>query len=213
MYVPDPFRLDDIAEVHAFLRAHPFAAIVSAGSGGIQATHAPMVFKESSTFGVLEFHLARANPHWKELASGGESLVIVQGAESYITPNWYPSKAEHGKAVPTWNYAIVHAYGTAEKIDDKNWLRQHLAELTAQHEAQTGKPWMLSDAPDDYIEVMMRGVVAFRFVITRFEAKMKMSQNRPITDRQGVVTGLQARGQGHDAEVATLVARNLTPAK
>src|ERR1700704_6691803 len=123
MYQPDQFRVEDLGQMHALMRGRPFAALVSAGSLGLYATHLPTVRKDSSPHGLIECHLARANPHWKDLAEGGEALMIFSGAEGYITPNWYPSKADHGKVVPTWNYAAVHAYGRPEMINDKTWRR------------------------------------------------------------------------------------------
>ena len=163
------------------------------------------MLKDDGPYGVIECHLARANPHWKDLAAGNEALMIFQGPEGYVTPNWYPSKAEHGKVVPTWNYAVVHAYGRPEVIEDKAWLRRHVAALTAQQETSEAEPWALSDAPDTYIDVMLRGIVGFRFAITRLEGKWKMSQNREMRDRDGVVSGLRRRGEGEDREVAGLV--------
>ena len=163
----------------------------------------------SASYGVIEFHLARANPHWKELAEANEALMIFQGPEGYITPNWYPSKAQHGKVVPTWNFAVVHAYGRPEAIDDAAWLRQHVAELTAQQEQDQPKPWAPSDAPDTFINAMVRGIVGFRFVITQLEGKWKMNQNRETADRAGVVKGLGQRGRADDLEMADFVARSL----
>src|SRR6202046_2207211 len=145
MYRPDLFRVDDLPQLHGLMRARPFAALVSSGPAGLFATHLPTVLKDDGPSGTIECHVARANPHWKEL--GDEVLMIFQGAEGYITPNWYPSKAEHGKVVPTWNYAVVHAYGRAEAIQDTTWLRRHVGELTAQQEAGVAKPWAVSDAP------------------------------------------------------------------
>lgn len=131
MYRPDEFRIEDVARMHALMLARPFASLISNGSTGLYASHLPTVLKDEGSFGVIECHLARANPHWKDVATGNEALMIFQGPESYITPNWYPSKAEHGKVVPTWNYAIVHAYGRAETMENKDWLRRHVGELTA----------------------------------------------------------------------------------
>ncbi len=158
---------------------------------------------------MIECHLARANPHCKELGEAGEALMIFQGPESYITPNWYPTKADSGKVVPTWNYAVVHAYGRPEVKDDAAWLRRHVGELTAQQEQSEPKPWAVTDAPERYIDVMLRGIVGFRFVITRLEGKWKMSQNREIPDAEGVVSGLGRRNQGDDPEVARIVADKL----
>lgn len=211
MYRPDHFRVEDVAEMHALMRARPFAALVSAGSAGLYASHLPTVLKDDAPFGVIECHLARANPHWKDLAAGGEALMIFQGPEAYITPNWYASKAETGKAVPTWNYAVVHAYGRPEVMQDKEWLRRHVGELTAQQEAHEAAPWAVTDAPESYIDVMLRGIVGFRFAIARLEGKWKMSQNREMKDRAGTAQGLEQRREGDDAEVAALVRRHMTP--
>ena len=213
MFLPDHFRVDDLTEMHALMRAHPLAALVSAGSSGLYGTHLPTVLKAEGSHGTIECHLSRANPHWKDLAQGGEAMMIFQGPESYITPNWYRTKAETGKAVPTWNYAIVHAYGRPEVMNDKEWLKRHVGELTDQQERTEQHPWKLSDAPDQYIEVMLRGIVGFRFTIARLEGKWKMSQNREARDRLGVVEGLRARSDGEDAAVADAVAQRIEPAK
>ena len=207
MYTPDHFRVDDLPQMHALMRARPLSALVSTGPAGLYATHLPTVLKNDGPHGTIECHLARANPHWKDLAEGNEALMIFQGPEGYITPNWYPSKALHGKVVPTWNYAVVHAYGRPEVMKDKDWLRRHVSELTAQQETSEAQPWALSDAPDSYIDVMLRGIVGFRFAITRLEGKWKMSQNREAEDRKGVVAGLQARASGEDREIADAVTR------
>lgn len=213
MYQPDHFRVDDVAPMHALMRARPFAALISNGASGLYATHLPTVLKDGGTHGALEFHLARANPHWKDLAACDEALMIFQGPDGYITPNWYPSKAETQKAVPTWNYAAVHAYGRPEMIKDKDALRGHVAELTDQQEKTEAMPWALSDAPESYIDVMLRGIVGFRFVITRLEGKWKMSQNREMRDRDGVVSGLTQRATGEDLEIAALVSQHAAPRK
>jgi transcriptional regulator len=209
MYLPDQFSVQDVSELHALMRARPFAALVSGGPSGLYASHLPTVLKQEGSHGVIECHLARANPHCRELGEVGEALMIFQGAESYITPNWYPTKAETGKVVPTWNYAVVHAYGRPEVKDDVEWLRRHVGELTAQQEQTEPKPWAVTDAPERYIDVMLRGIVGFRFVISRLEGKWKMSQNRERQDAQGVVSGLGRRDQGDDLEVASIVADKL----
>jgi transcriptional regulator len=139
--------------------------------------------------------------------------MIFQGPEGYITPNWYPSKALHGKAVPTWNYAVVHAYGRPAVVQDKDWLRRHVTELTTQQEASEAQPWAVSDAPESYVDVMLRGIVGFRFAITRLEGKWKMSQNREMPDRAGVIAGLTARASGEDREIADAVAHAMAPGK
>jgi transcriptional regulator len=211
MYQPDHYRVDDLSLMHALMRARPLVALVSGGAEGLYATHLPTVLKDDGPYGVIEFHLARANPHWKYLAECNEALMIFQGPEGYITPNWYPSKAEHEKVVPTWNYAVVHVYGRPEVMQDPDWKRRHVAELTAQQERNEAEPWALTDAPETFIEGMLRGIIGFRLAITRLEGKWKMSQNRDIKDRDGVVGGLRKRGVGDDLEMAELVLRNVTP--
>ena len=205
MYRPDHFRVDNLTQMHALMRERPFATLVSMGAQGLSASHLPTVLKDEGSQGVIECHLARANPHWKELAEGHETLMIFQGPEGYITPNWYPSKIEHQKVVPTWNYAVVHAYGRPEVVQDKDWLRLHVADLTEQQEMMSQpKPWAVTDAAESFVEVMLRGIVGFRFAITRLEGKWKMSQNRDAADREGVVRGLERRAEGDDLAMAAI---------
>jgi transcriptional regulator len=211
MYLPHQFRVDKLAQMHALMRAKPFAALISGGSTGLCATHLPTVLKQEGERGIIECHLARANPHWNILAEGNEALMIFQGPEGYITPNWYPSKAEHQKVVPTWNYAVVHAYGRPEVMHDEAWTRRHVGELTAQHEMDQPRPWALSDAPETFIEGMLRHIIGFRFAITRLEGKWKMSQNRSVKDRNGVACGLEQRGKGDDIAMADIILQNITP--
>jgi transcriptional regulator len=207
MYLPEQFRVDDVAALHALMRARPFATLVSAGADGLMATHLPTVLTDGGPYGTIECHVARANPHWRAFAGGAEALLIFQGPEGYVTPNWYASKAEHGKVVPTWNYAVVHAHGRAEAMDDVAWLRRHVGELTAQQEASEAKPWAVTDAPDSFIAGMARAIVGIRLPIARLEGKWKMSQNRELEDRKGVVAGLGRRGDGDDAAIADIVRR------
>lgn len=209
MYTPAQFKVDDSAEVHALMRAHPFAVLVTTGADGLVATHLPTVLKvdEANPLGRIECHVARPNPQWKSAAPDVDALMIFQGVEAYIRPGWYPSKAEHGKAVPTWNYAAVHAYGRLRVIQDQAWLLAHVAELSDQQEAPFEARWATSDAPESYMAVMARGIVGLELAITRLEGKVKMSQNRPPADREGVVRGLAERDDGDDAQAAALVAK------
>ena len=213
MYVPEHFKLGDVAEQHALMRAYPFAALITMSEAGYEVTHLPTKLKSEGALGVVECHVSRANPHWREIAKNGRGLLMYTGPQAYITPGWYPSKAAHGKVVPTWNYAVVHAHGTAEIVDDREWLVRHVSELTDQQEAGTATPWATSDAPGNYIEVMSRGIVGMRFTIERLEGKAKMSQNREIPDREGVVAGLKARAEEGDAKVADLVASEAEKAR
>jgi transcriptional regulator len=213
MFVPDHFKLGGVAEQHALMRAYPFATLITTSDAGYEVTHLPTVLKAEGELGLVECHVSRANPHWRAIATGGRGLLIYAGPQAYITPNWYPSKAAHGKAVPTWNYAVVHAHGTAQIVDDRDWLVRHVSELTDQQEAGSAEPWATSDAPGNFIEVLSRGIVGMRFAIDRLEGKAKMSQNRELPDREGVVTGLHARGAEGDAKVADLVAVEVERAK
>jgi transcriptional regulator len=210
MFLPDHFRVEDVAEMHALMRARPFAALVSNTPAGLYGTHLPTVLKEEGAFGTIECHLSRANPHWKDLAEGGEAMMIFEGPDGYITPNWYATKAATGKAVPTWNYAIVHAYGRPEVMKEKDWMLRHVTELSDQQERTEAHPWKVSDAPEKYVDVMLRGIVGFRFEITRLEGKWKMSQNREPQDRFGVIDGLKARAAGDDLAIAETVAGKMT---
>ena len=213
MFVPDHFKLGGVAEQHALMRAYPFAALITTSDAGYEVTHLPTVLKSEGELGLIECHVSRANPHWRTIAAGARALLIYTGPQAYITPAWYPSKAAHGKVVPTWNYAVVHAHGIAEIVDDREWLVRHVGELTDQQEAGTPAPWATSDAPGNFIEVLARGIVGMRFAIDRLEGKSKMSQNRELPDRDGVVAGLHARGTLDDAKVADLVASEAERAK
>jgi transcriptional regulator len=207
MYTPAAFKVEDTAEAHALMRAHPFAILVTHGADGLAATHLPTVLKvdAASPLGRIECHVARPNPQWRTFAPDAEALMIFQGPEAYIRPGWYPAKAEHGKVVPTWNYAAVHAYGRLEAVEDKAWLLRHVSELTDQQEAPYAAPWATADAPASFLDALARGIVGFRLTIARLEAKAKMSQNREDRDRAGVAQGLAERGQGNDAVIAALV--------
>jgi transcriptional regulator len=211
MYTPVQFKVGDAAEAHALMRARPFAILVTHGADGVVATHLPTVLKvdAAAPLGRIECHVARPNPQWKTFAPDTDALVIFQGAEAYIRPGWYPSKAEHGKAVPTWNYAVVHAYGRLTVMDDKDWLLAHVGELSDQQEAAYQARWSMADAPADYLDRQARGIVGLALPISRLEGKIKMSQNRDARDREGVVAGLAERSQGGDAETAALVVEKM----
>jgi len=211
MYTPANFRVEHTAEMHAMMRAQPFAILVTDGSDGLTATHLPTVLKlGDGPLGRIECHVARPNPQWRSYAADRDALMIFQGPEAYIRPGWYPSKAEHGKVVPTWNYAAVHAYGRLEAVTDKNWLLAHVTELSAQQEAPYAAPWSTADAPANFLDMLARGIVGLRLTIGRLEGKVKMSQNRPAADREGVVEGLGQRAHGEDAAIAAMVAKLTT---
>jgi transcriptional regulator len=208
VYIPELFNIADTSELVALMRARPFAALISAGPGGLDATHLPTVLKMDGERPIsIECHVARTNPQWKEFSSRQDALMIFGGLQGYIRPGWYPSKNVDGKAVPTWNYTVVHAHGRVTAIEDRVWLERHVRELTAQQEHDQPAPWTPDDAPRPYIEAMLRGIVGISFEITRLEGKSKMSQNRTATDRAGVMRGLRARGAADDVALGELVER------
>ena len=155
--------------------------------------------------GTLMGHVARANPVWQGTSHTVPSAVIFQGADSYISPSWYPSKHAHGKAVPTWNYAVVHAHGIPTVIQDQTWLLDHVTRLTDLHEAGQALPWKVTDAPSGFIEQMIRQIVGIEIPISTLSGKWKINQNRSTPDRLGVVAGLRGKGGPQSDEMATLV--------
>ncbi len=207
MYQPPHFREDRLEIQHALIRAHPLGLLITAGVGGLQANPIPfLVDDRGGGLGMLVAHMARANPQWRELQSVDECLVVFQGPQRYVTPSWYPSKAEHGKVVPTWNYATVHVWGRPRVVDDAGWLRDQVGRITDHQETPRAKPWAVDDAPDDYIATQLRGIVGLEIPIARIEGKWKVSQNRAEADRAGVARGLEAEGSDA-AAMAQLVAR------
>jgi transcriptional regulator len=180
------------------------------GDGELIANHIPFEIDPArGEFGTLVGHVARANPIWRQPPSAVPSLVTFQGPQSYITPSWYPSKHEHGKAVPTWNYAVVHAHGLPVFIQDKGWLHEHVSRLTSRHEMSQALPWAVSDAPADYVEKMIGAIVGVEMPIGRLLGKWKMGQNRSKPDQLGVVAGLLAKRDPHAAGVAEVMRANL----
>jgi len=198
MYLPEIFREDRLDILHALMRAHPLATLVTTGSGGLLANLAPFLIVEDGAKGTLRAHLAKANDQVNALREGCEALVVFQGPNAPVTPSWYPSKAEHGKVVPTWNFAMVQARGRARVIDEPDWLRGQVEALTVSQESRRANPWHVSDAPEEFIATMLKGVVGIEIVIDHIEGKWKVSQNRPEPDRRGVAEGLRRENAGED---------------
>jgi len=199
MYIPAHFEQPDIGIMHELIRAYPLATVVTLSSAGLNANHIPLhLTDDSSTFGVLAGHVARANPICRE---EGDVLAVFQGPDAYISPSWYATKQETGKVVPTWNYAAVHAYGNLQIIDDAAWLRGQLEALTSDHEAAFAKPWKVEDAPADFTDKLLEAIVGIEITINRLEGKWKVSQNQPPRNRVGVVQGLRENGQTAMAEL------------
>lgn len=204
MYRPPAFREDRPEVLRSLVEAHRLGTLVTHGSNGLEANLVPFTVDwTAGPLGTLKAHLAKANDQFAALAAGAETLVIFQGPESYITPSWYPSKAEHGKVVPTWNYVVVEVRGRPRMVDDAAWLRTQIAELTAAQEASRAHPWAVDDAPAAYIEAQLKGIFGIEIPVERIEGKWKTSQNRPEADRAGVVDGLRSDGV---TEMASIMA-------
>lgn len=193
MYIPQAFALDGVDEAFELVGDQAFAHLVSMSGGRLTATSLPLLVDRRAR--VLRGHLARANPHWRGL-DGSEVLVIVPGPDAYVSPSWYPSKAEHGRVVPTWNYQVVHLHGVATTHEDGAWLEKLVRDLTDRHEAGRPSPWSVDDAPAGFVERQLRAIVGVEVAVDRIEAKSKLSQNRPVGDVDGVIAGLEAGGVG-----------------
>ena len=208
MYVPRAFAENDTLTLHEQIQATALPVLITQGRQGLMASHVPLLLKpEEGQYGTLYGHLARANPQCQELAEGAQALVIFAGEQAYISPSFYPSKAEHGKAVPTWNYVAVHAYAQPEVFEDAPRLLELVSQLSNRHEASRPQPWAVSDAPADYIDSMLKAIVGFRLPITRLIGKRKLSQNRSAADQAGVRNGLLANSNPQDHALARLIAK------
>ncbi|KAA2212377.1 FMN-binding negative transcriptional regulator [Teichococcus oryzae] len=207
MYVPPAFRDTELASLHGAIRAARLANLVTATAEGLLATPLPLFLEEAEgEQGVLYGHLARANPQWKQPALG-EALAIFMGPDAYVSPGWYPTKAESGKVVPTWNYVTVHATGPIEFFEDPGRLLAVVSRLTEQHEAGRAMPWAVADAPESFVRAQLRGIVGLRLPIARLEGKRKLSQNRSEADREGVAAGLAASDDPADQAMGALIPR------
>lgn len=201
MYIPSQFDEKRSDMMHELMRAYPLGTLVTLGASGLNANHIPFEIDAGhGEHGILRAHIARANPLWKDYSMDAEALVVFQGAQCYISPSWYPTKQEDGRAVPTYNYMAVHAYGRLKVIDDVEWIHAQLKRLSDRHEAGQTHPWKMSDAPPGYIEKLLRAVVGIEIPISRLEGKWKVSQNQPAVNRAGVERGL--REQGGDVALA-----------
>ena len=196
MYLPAAFALTDPQELHRILREYPLGTLVTHSPQGLDADHIPFEFDpDAGPLGTLRAHVARANPVWQQVAAGSLVLVVFRGEQAYVSPNWYPSKHEAHRQVPTWNYEVVHAHGNFTAHDDERYLRGVVARLTRHHEVTEPKPWKMSDAPADYLEQMMGQIVGIEIAVTSLVGKSTMSQNKEARDRQGVAEAYEARGR------------------
>ena len=205
MYQPAAFREDRLEILHALIRSHPLATLITAGEGGLIANLVPFIVTEAGDKGTLRAHIAKANGQVNALRAGAETLVVFQGPEAYITPSWYTSKREHGRVVPTWNYVVVQVRGTPRVIDDAAWLRNQIDALTSSQEKHRNPAWKVSDAPAEFISGQLGAIIGIEIPVATIDGKWKVSQNRSAADRRGVQDGLQTEGR---LDMATLVAQD-----
>ena len=200
MYVPDQFREQRPEVLTDFIARHRLGALVALTPQGLTANHVPMFHRpQAGGAGVLGGHIARANTLWKVLAPDAAVLVIFSGAARYITPSWYPAKQVDGKVVPTWNYSVVHAHGTLRFFEDREQALRKVRTLTELQEAARAAPWAVTDAPADYLDAMLRGIVPFEITITQLTGKFKASQHRPAAERVAVAAALESEGLDRQA--------------
>ena len=203
MYLPDMFAVTDAHDVEAVLRNARLGCLVTRDTEGFFGTHIPMIFDAERR--SLVGHISRANPH-PDRSGDGEALVIFQGLNAYVSPSWYPSKQEHGRVVPTWNYEVAHVTGKLSWRDDPKWLREQLDKLTARFESGRPEPWAMSDAPDDYLARQVASVIGIELQVREVRVKRKLSQNRSVKDREGVVAGLSDSSAPSDQLLAAVMA-------
>jgi transcriptional regulator len=202
MYLPKHFAEERPEVLHGLIRSRPLATLVTLSAEGLVANSLPLLLvPDVGGRLLLQGHVARANPVWRESLPGVDVLALFQGDDAYISPSWYPAKAEHGRVVPTWNYVTVQARGRLRFIDDAAWLKDFLDRLTLEHEGSRVAPWAMSDAPVDYIKKMLAAVVGLELEVTQLVGKWKASQNQPVEAREGVARGLQEEGCPGPADV------------
>jgi transcriptional regulator len=203
MYLPSHFAESRPEQLERIIREHPLGALVTQGAAGLDADHLPFEFDPGvGAHGLLSAHVARANTLWQRCPTGSTVMVIFRGAQAYISPNWYPSKHEAHRQVPTWNYEVVHAHGVLTVHDDERFVRRLVARLTRRHEAAEPTPWKMGDSTPEYIDSMLRNIVGLEIAITSLVGKAKLSQNREARDRVSAADTLNARGH---AELAGLM--------
>jgi transcriptional regulator len=214
MYIQSHFEEHRIAVIHQLIRDCPVAALVTTRDGEVIIDHIPFFLNvDSSGESVLMGHMPRSNTVWKSFDGESKAVVVFQGPAAYITPNWYPSKNEHGKTVPTWNYVVVHAHGRPQAIHDAGWLFSHLNQLTDKQEANQSSPWRVSDAPPEYAQQMVRAIVGIEIPISSIVGKWKVSQNKSAADQAGVIEGLEFLGDDNSRAMAELISKHADDSK
>jgi transcriptional regulator len=212
LYIPPAFRETDAAVLQRQIRAIGFGSLITVGKDGPLISHFPLILDTSiGPLGQLHCHVARANPQWRDSDFSKPGVVMFMGPDTYVSPSWYPSKKEDGKAVPTWNYVTICARGMVEVYDDRDELLAHVTELTRLHEGSFAEPWDVTDAPADYLERQLKGIVGFRITVDALEGKMKLSQNRHEADRVSVAAALSGLPGENARTVADMMAQSIKP--
>ena len=210
MYLPRHFEETDPERLRSLIQRYPLGALVTATKKELDANHIPFLFADTASGAQrLHGHIARANPLWRDVMPDAAALVMFQGPDSFVSPSWYPSKRENARVVPTWNYAVVHVHGVVRFVDDPAWVRSHVEALTREHEGKRDAPWAVTDAPADFIEKMVAAVVGIEISISRLVGKWKVSQNRSISDRVGVVEALEREARPSETSIAALIRETL----
>jgi transcriptional regulator len=207
VYLPPAFTETREDVLLAHIERHDFGLLVTHGAAGLISSQIPFLAERRDGKLYLQAHIARANPQGADLDGAGEALAIFPGPHAYISPSWY----ETGPAVPTWNYAAVHAYGPARRIDDPVWLRELVRRLSERHEAHEPAPWDMQALPEPYVQSMLNGIVGIEIAVSRLEGKFKLSQNRPAADRPRITAALERRDDPDSRAVAQLM-RERAPA-
>ena len=205
MHIPKKFRQENIEELLEIVQQFPFATLVTCSDENVEAIHLPMLLKKMDEDIFLTGHIAKTNSIWEKVDSGSEILVIFNGPNCYVSPNHYPTKTEHGKAVPTWNYVVVHARGLVSFIHEPDWIYGHISELTSEHESKSARPWAITDAPKEYIRKMLPAVVGLEIKVASMIGQWKLSQNQPKINQQGVVEGLLSLEDPASQAIAAMV--------
>lgn len=211
MHIPKTFEQNNIDELVSIIQQYPFATLICSHAKGIDATHLPFIIEKNGEDLVLLAHIAKANPLWKAVHAGSDVLVVFNGPNCYVSPNHYPTKQQNGKAVPTWNYVVVHVKGSISFSNDPDWKYKVIDELTTVHEANSEIPWSISDAPDSFINNMLLAIVGVQITVNSIVGQWKLSQNQPRVNQQGVISGLSAMDNMASQSVADMARKQATP--
>jgi len=209
MHIPRQFKQNDESQLIALMREYPFATLITQSEKAIEATHLPVILAKVEGQYRIQGHIAKANKIWKSVKEGAEILLIFNGPNCYVSPNYYPTKKISGKAVPTWNYVVVHVKGSISFIDDEKWIYNMIDTLTNLHESNQELPWSLTDAPDIYIKSMLSAIVGIEISIDAIEGQWKLSQNQPHVNQLGVVEALSAKGDAHERDISKLITEQI----